>query len=162
MTANIFSSMNIPLHIPFTNAKLMNTDVNSFVVDICNNLNSKFVNATLLSESITNGLYEGITPEEFYNLASETAAYMCTEHPDYGKLAATIAMKGLHRGVPSTFSECIRILFDDIDPVTGQPTTNLSPTLVEKVKKLADKIDKEIQPERDFDFDYFGIKTLEK
>lgn len=160
--ANVFSSMNVPLSTPFTNSKYLNTDVNTFVIDLCTNLNSLYVNASLLSESITNGLYDGITTEEFYNLASETAAYMCTDHPDYGKLAATIAMKGLHRGVPAKFSECIITLFDDIDPVTGESTTNLSPMLVAKVKKLANIIDEEIQPDRDYDFDYFGIKTLEK
>jgi hypothetical protein len=151
--------------------KSPSTDVKSFsdldkvynmIFELSQDLNHDFINVTLLSESVFNGLYTGITNDELFSLASETAAYMSTEHTDYSKLAARIAIKNLHTITKSSFSQTIEYIYCHVDEKTGLNTTNLSFRLYKIVKENADRIDSEINPARDFDFDYFGIKTLEK
>ena len=125
-------------------------------------LDFNFVNITMLRQSIAEGMSDNISMEEFYHLAAETAAYMSTDHPDYGRLAATITVSYLHQTTNPSFSQTVDAMYHHYDAHTQAPTTNLSPHFYEKVKKYGKLIDSQIQPGRDFDFDYFGVKTLEK
>jgi hypothetical protein len=138
-------------------------DTFNYIDSLCHSINSTFINSTLLATSIHNGIYDNITYDEFHSLASETAAYMSTDHPEYGKLASKITILSLHKTcLPLNFSSAVSFLYHHIDTKTGENTTNLSLKLYNKVMKNRDKIDREIDNQRDFDFDYFGIKTLEK
>ena len=138
-------------------------DISCYILELCQSINSKFINSTLIASSIHNGIYDNITYDEFHSLASETAAYMSTDHPDYGKLASKIAMLSLHKTcLRFNFSSAISFLYHHINVKTGENTTNLSNKLYSKVMRNRDKIDREIDNNRDFEFDYFGIKTLEK
>ena len=137
-------------------------EIFSLVANLSEGLDIRFVNATLLAQSVQTGIYDGITDEELNSLASETAAYMSTDHPDYGKLAARLAISYLHKHTTKTFSETIYNLYTNVQQKTGMNTTNLAPYLYDTVMKYADIINAEIHPERDFEFDYFGVKTLEK
>lgn len=138
-------------------------DIYGYLHGLCHLINSKFINSTLLSISIYNGIYDNITYEEFHSLASETAAYMATDHPDYGKLASKLSILSLHKNcLTLNFSSTVSLLYDHVDRKTGDRTTNLSDKLYNKVMKFKDEIDRAIDNDRDFEFDYFGIKTLEK
>jgi hypothetical protein len=112
--------------------------------------------------TLKNGMYDGITDDELINLAAETAAYMCIQHPDYGRLSSKFAVWNIHKNRIGTFSETVEYLYNQIDPKTGENTTNLSEQFYETVMKHKEVLNNAINQEADYDFDYFGIKTLEK
>jgi ribonucleotide reductase alpha subunit len=125
-------------------------------------INREYVDIEAVASKVHKGMFKGITWREFDNLASETSAYMSTDHPDYTKLASRIAIQSLHRNAPQTFSEAIELLYNYIDPKTGLNSSFISKELYNFVKRHSDEIDRYIQHERDFDIDFFGFKTLEK
>jgi len=125
-------------------------------------LNSDYIDATEIAQKVIAGIYDGISTEELDNLAAETAASMITRHPDYSILASRIAVSRLHKTTKKKFSETIQDLYDYIDPVTKQPAGLINEETYQAVMKNKQKLDGAIIHERDFDFEYFGFKTLER
>ena len=111
---------------------------------------------------VIEGLYDGVTTSELDDLAAEVAALNVMTHPDYGLLASRIAISNLHENTKASFSETIEILHKYIDPKSKEQAPLISETIYKIIKNNADKIDSEINYERDFKYDYFGFKTLEK
>jgi ribonucleoside-diphosphate reductase alpha chain len=99
---------------------------------------------------------------ELDNLAAETAASLTTKHPDYATLAARIAISNLHKNTLKSFSATMKRLYTYIDPKTGQNAALLSKEVYDIIKKNAVELDEAIIYDRDFGYDYFGFKTLEK
>lgn len=132
------------------------------IVKLCDGLNKRFVDPVIVAQGVVRGLFSGVTTSELDNLASETAAYMSTEHPDYAKLASRIAISNLQKDTPHSFSEVIEMLYNYIDPKSNLPAGFISEKLYEKVKRHEEKINNYISHSRDFNFDYFGFKTLER
>jgi len=104
----------------------------------------------------------GVTTTELDNLAAETAATMTTAHPDYAMLAARIAVSNLHKNTDKLFSSTMEALYKYIDPLTGEKAGLVSKDLVDTVKANKDRIDSAIIYDRDYNFDFFGFKTLER
>ena len=129
---------------------------------LCHGLNQHYVDAALVADRVSKGAFQGISETELDGLAAETAAYMSTDHPDYAVLAARIAIKSLHKATVSTFSEAIEILYRYVEPKTGLGAGFISDKVYDIVQRNKVSIDTKIQTSRDFNFDYFGIKTLEK
>ena len=125
-------------------------------------LNSSFIDAMEVAKKTIQGLFDGITTEELDNLSAEVAAYMSSTHPDYSKLAARIAMANLHRKTSDSFTETMSALFDFVDPKTNEGTPLISQRLMDVVNEHKDRIESEIAYSRDFEYDYFGFKTLER
>jgi len=125
-------------------------------------LNSDYIDATEIAQKVIAGIYDGISTEELDNLAAETAASMITRHPDYSILASRIAVSRLHKTTKKKFSETIQDLYDYIDPITKQPAGLINEETYQAVMKNKQKLDGAIIHERDFDFEYFGFKTLER
>ena len=96
------------------------------------------------------------------NLAAETAASLTTRHSDYAILAARIAISNLHKNTNKSFSGTIKRLYTYIDPKTNSNASLISKEVYEVVKKHAALLDSTIIYDRDFGYDYFGFKTLEK
>jgi ribonucleoside-diphosphate reductase subunit M1 len=96
------------------------------------------------------------------NLAAETAATMTTKHPDYTILAARIAVTNLHKETKKVFSEVIEDLFNAINPRTGKHEPLVSQELRDVVKANSNRLNSSIIYDRDFNYNYFGFKTLEK
>ena len=90
------------------------------VKKLCYELNPDFIDSTLVSMKVIQGIYDGVTTTELDNLAAETAATMATIHPDYAKLAARIAVSNLHKNTSKSFSKVVKELYHYIDPKTGQ------------------------------------------
>ena len=111
---------------------------------------------------VIEGLYDGVTTSELDNLAAEIAATMTTTHPDYAKLAARISVSNLHKNTKKSFSETMEDLYDYINPRTGKKAPLLSDEVYKIIKKNADKLDSSIIYNRDFGYDFFGFKTLER
>jgi ribonucleoside-diphosphate reductase alpha chain len=129
---------------------------------LCYGFNTEYVDAIDVAKKVIQGLYDGVTTSELDNLAAETAASLTTKHPDYALLASRIAVSNLHKNTIKSFSKTMKKLYDYIDPKTGKPAPLLSDEVYEIIKKNADILDSSIIYDRDFAYDYFGFKTLER
>lgn len=125
-------------------------------------LNQDFVDALEISQKVIGGIYDGISTWELDNLAAETAASLIPKHPDYSILASRIAVSRLHKTTKKKFSETVQDLYSYIDPETGKEAALISDETYEVVMKYKDKLDSAVIHDRDFNFEYFGFKTLEK
>eukprot|EP01136_Pigoraptor_vietnamica_P002589 Opistho-1_new@30786 len=129
---------------------------------LCYSLDPFFVQPLEVAKKVITGLYDGVTTSELDNLAAETAASMTTKHPDYAVLAARIAVSNLHKGTLKSFSATMKRLYNYTDPKTGENAALLSKEVYDVIKKNAGELDAAIIYDRDFGYDYFGFKTLEK
>jgi ribonucleoside-diphosphate reductase alpha subunit len=121
------------------------------------------VNPDILAQQVLSRIVDGIKTSELDELAAQMAASLCTTHPDWGTLASRIAISNHHKNTPATFSEVVRLLSNQTMPKTGEQLSYLSDELVAVMSGPdAAKIDAYIQYDRDYEFDYFGFKTLEK
>ena len=125
-------------------------------------LNLDFVDALEVATKVVSGIYDGITTVELDNLAAETAASLNHAHPDYSYLASRIAITRLHKTVSKKFSDVIEALYSYTDPKTNLPAGLINDDVIKAVRKNADVLNEAILHDRDFNFDYFGFKTLEK
>jgi len=124
-------------------------------------LNEKFVNLDIVVAKVVQGIYNGVTTEILDNLAAETCAYMNIVHPDYSKLAARIVISSLHKKTLDDFVEvCVRLR--EYKDKAGREAPLVNERLISVVKANKEKFQQAIKYERDFNFDYFGFKTLEK
>ena len=115
-----------------------------------------------VAKKVIEGLFDGVTTSELDNLAAETAASLTTKHPDYALLASRIAVSNLHKNTVKSFSETMRKLHEYIDGKTGKNASLIADDVWEVIKDNAELLDSTIIYDRDFGFDYFGFKTLEK
>ncbi len=129
---------------------------------LCYGLNQNYINYIEISKKVIQGLYDGVTTTELDNLAAETAATMAATHPDYAILAARIAVSNLHKNTDKSFSNTMESLYNYIDPKTGEMAGLISDETIEVVRANADKLDSSIIFDRDYEYDYFGFKTLER
>jgi ribonucleoside-diphosphate reductase alpha chain len=123
---------------------------------------SDHVNPIKISMKVIEGLYDGVTTSDLDNLAAETAATMAAVHPDYALLASRIAISNLHKNTNKSFSETMRALYDYVDPITQERASLISDATIITIESNADALDSAIIYDRDFTFDYFGFKTLER
>ena len=129
---------------------------------LCYGLDLNYVNHLAIAKKVIQGLYDGVTTSELDNLAAETAATMVTVHPDYALLAARVAISNLHKNTDKSFTKTMKDLYNYIDPKTGEKAGLISEETFATIEKNADKINSAIIYDRDYNFDYFGFKTLEK
>lgn len=120
------------------------------------------VQPELVAMKVIEGLYDGVTTIELDNLAAEVAASKTIEHPDYALLASRISVSNLHKNTKKSFSETIEDLYSYVDPKTGQNASLIAEDVHDIIKKNADFLDGHIIYDRDFKYDYFGFKTLER
>ena len=140
---------------------IMFDKITSRVRKLCYSLNA-LVDPVKVSMRVIEGLYDGVTTSELDNLAAEIAATMTTAHPDYAKLAARISVSNLHKNTKKSFSETMKDLYEYINPRTEKKAPLLSDEVYKIIKKNAELLDSTIIYNRDFNYDYFGFKTLER
>lgn len=128
---------------------------------MCYGLNS-IVDPVKVAMRVIEGLYDGVTTSELDNLAAEVAATLTTAHPDYAKLAARIAVSNLHKNTKKSFSDTMTDLYNYVNPRTGNKAPLLSDDVYKIIMDNANKLDSTIIYSRDFNYDYFGFKTLER
>lgn len=128
---------------------------------LCYELN-ELVDPVKVAMRVIEGLYDGVTTSELDNLAAETAASMTIAHPDYAQLAARIAVSNLHKNTTKSFSETMTEMYHYVNPRTGQEAPLLSDEVYSVIMENAEKLDSTIIYNRDFNYDYFGFKTLER
>ncbi|MBU82600.1 MAG: ribonucleoside-diphosphate reductase subunit alpha [Flammeovirgaceae bacterium] len=125
-------------------------------------LNTEFVKTIEIAKKVIDGLYDGVSTQELDELASETAATLTTKHPDFATLAARIAVSNLHKTTSKSFSSTMKRLYTYVNPKTGENASLLSKEVYGVINKNAALLDSSIIYDRDFSYDYFGFKTLEK
>ena len=125
-------------------------------------LDRDYVDAMEISKKVISGLYDGVTSKELDKLAAETAASLTRIHPDYSVLAARIAITSLKKETNKSFKETIDKLYHYVNEKTGENAGLISDEVYNVVIENSDKIESMIVHDRDFEFDYFGFKTLEK
>ncbi|MCX2838464.1 ribonucleoside-diphosphate reductase subunit alpha [Salinimicrobium sp. MT39] len=128
---------------------------------LCYGLN-ELVDPVKVAMRVIEGLYDGVTTSELDNLAAEIAATMTTSHPDYAKLAARISVSNLHKNTKKTFSEVMTDLYEYVNPRTNQKSPLIADDVYEVIQKNKELLDSTIIYNRDFQYDYFGFKTLER
>jgi len=129
---------------------------------LCYGLSQKYVEPIEIAKKVIQGLYDGVPTTELDNLAAETAASMASIHPDYALLAARIAVSNLHKSTDKSFSATIHELYHYIDPKTEQKAGLIGDDTYEVVMANRDLLDSALIYDRDYEFDYFGFKTLER
>ncbi|KAJ8762761.1 hypothetical protein K2173_017576 [Erythroxylum novogranatense] len=116
----------------------------------------------LLAQKVCAGIYDGVTTTQLDQLAAETAAAMTANHPDYAVLAARIAVSNLHKNTLTSFSETVKLMHSYVDKRSGKNASLISDDVYDIVMKNAASLDSEVVYDTDFDYDYFGFKTLER
>ncbi|MBN8707030.1 MAG: ribonucleoside-diphosphate reductase subunit alpha [Bacteroidetes bacterium] len=132
------------------------------VKKLCYGLDSNYVDPIKISMKVIEGLFDGVTTAQLDNLAAETCASMTTRHPDYAILAARIAVSNLHKNTSKLFTDTIEKLYRYTDERTGDNASIIAEDVYQIVKQHADELNSAIVYDRDFAYDYFGFKTLEK
>ncbi len=125
-------------------------------------LDPNYVQPIEVAKKVVSGIYDGVTTAELDNLAAETSASMTTKHPDYAILAARVAISNLHKNTLKSFSATMKRLYTYVDPKTGDNASMISKEVYEVIRKNAALLDSTIIYDRDYNYDYFGYKTLEK
>jgi ribonucleoside-diphosphate reductase alpha chain len=120
------------------------------------------VNPTLIAQRTLARIYDGVKTSELDELAAQLSISLMTTNPDYGTLASRIAISNHHRNTSDKFSEVVFALANQTLEKTGEKTSNVSQELIEICNKYGEQIDAKIDYNRDYLFDYFGFKTLEK
>lgn len=129
---------------------------------LCYGLDSNYIQPIEVAKKVVSGIYDGVTTAELDNLAAETAASMTTKHPDYAILAARVAISNLHKNTLKSFSATMKRLYTYVDPKTGENAALISKTVYDIIRRNAALLDSTIIYDRDYGYDYFGYKTLEK
>ncbi|QBN18944.1 ribonucleoside-diphosphate reductase subunit alpha [Flavobacterium nackdongense] len=128
---------------------------------LCYGLNG-LVEPVKVAMRVIEGLYDGVSTSELDNLAAETAASMTIAHPDYAQLAARIAISNLHSNTKKSFSETMNEMYHYINPRTNLKAPLISEEVHKVIMENAEYLDSHIIYNRDFNYDYFGFKTLER
>merc|ERR1712038_124052 len=136
--------------------------ITSRIEKLCYGLASEYLDIPAITLKVINGLYPGVTTVELDNLAAEMAATMTTKHPDYALLAARIAVSNLHKETKKRFSDVVTDLFSMTCPKTGKKIPMISEKHYNIIQDNKDRLDSAIVYDRDFEYQYFGFKTLER
>ncbi len=140
---------------------MMFDKITARVRKLCYGLN-ELVDPVKVAMRVIEGLYDGVTTTELDNLAAEIAATLTTAHPDYAKLAARISVSNLHKNTKKSFSEVMEDLHTYINPRTGKKAPLLADDVYNVIMDNKEILDSTIIYNRDFGYDYFGFKTLER
>tara|TARA_Y100000589_G_scaffold99548_1_gene94071 strand:- start:182 stop:2539 length:2358 start_codon:yes stop_codon:yes gene_type:complete len=128
---------------------------------LCYGLNP-LVTPEKVAMKVIEGLYDGVTTSELDNLAAEVAATNTITHPDYALLASRIAVSNLHKNTKKSFTETIKDLYNYVDPKNNEKAPLISEEVFQIVQKNSELLDSTIIYDRDFRYDFFGFKTLER
>lgn len=136
--------------------------ITSRIKKLCYSLNEQYVDPVIVAQKVCMGVYKGVTTAELDELAAETAAHLTSLHPDYGLLAARIAVSNLHKNTMKSFSEVAKKLYSYIEPKTGKTAPLLAEDVYQFIQDNADALNSAVVFDRDYIYDYFGFKTLER
>ncbi|KAL5115052.1 ribonucleotide-diphosphate reductase subunit rnr1 [Pleosporales sp. CAS-2024a] len=129
---------------------------------LCYGLDPDHVDPAAITMKVISGVYHGVTTIQLDDLAAETAAYMTTTHPDYAILAARIAVSNLHKQTKKQFSAVVADLYNYVNPKNGKSQPMISDYIYKIIQDHAEELNSAIVYDRDFNYQFFGFKTLER
>eukprot|EP01013_Petalomonas_cantuscygni_P017030 TRINITY_DN34132_c0_g1_i1.p1 TRINITY_DN34132_c0_g1~~TRINITY_DN34132_c0_g1_i1.p1 ORF type:complete len:872 (+),score=223.88 TRINITY_DN34132_c0_g1_i1:70-2616(+) len=132
------------------------------IARLLSGLDEEYVKVDAVLSSVMSGVSDSMSSQSLDNLLAEQTAYLGTRHPDYSRLAGRLSVTNLHKRTLSSFSETCKVLFRYIHPQSGAPAPLLSKKVFELSQEHAERLDAAIDHTRDYRFDYFGFKTLER
>jgi hypothetical protein len=136
--------------------------ITSRIRKLCYELDPVFVDPVLVSQKVIASIYAGVSTVELDELAAQTAAYLATQHPDFSRLAARISVSNLHKQTSKVFSESIESLYRYRHPKNGEPAPLVADDVYAVVQANKERLNSAVINCRDFEFEYFGFKTLER
>ncbi|KAA8587091.1 hypothetical protein FQN60_000927 [Etheostoma spectabile] len=136
--------------------------ITSRIHKLCYGLNSDFVDPAQITMKVIQGLYSGVTTVELDTLAAETAATLTTKHPDYALLAARIAVSNLHKESKKVFSDVMEDLYNYVNPLNKRHSPMISKETLDIIRENKGRLNSAIIYDRDFSYNFFGFKTLER
>ena len=142
--------------------KVIFDKISTRIENLCYGLDGNYIDHLSIAQRVIQGIYPGVTTVELDELASQTAAYLAVSHPDFSKLAARICVSNLHKSTKDKFSDVINDLFCYKNEKTGLDYQLIATDVHKVIMDNKDVFDAAIELERDFEYDYFGFKTLEK
>lgn len=120
------------------------------------------VNVPMIAQKVIGGIYNDVKTTELDILASETAYYYNTTNLDYGKLAVRIEVSNMHKQTDDSLLTLSEKLYNHVNPVTKEHCPLISKSNLKFVKENESFLRFKIDYSRDYSYDYFGLKTLEK
>jgi ribonucleoside-diphosphate reductase subunit M1 len=132
------------------------------ITRLCYGLHPTLCDPVAVAQKVAAGVYSGVKTSELDELTAQTAAAMTSKHPDYAVLAARVSVSNLHKNTMKSFASTVRLLHEHVQPQTGKHTPLIARDVHKFVQAHAQRLDQEICYERDFEFDYFGFKTVER
>jgi len=120
------------------------------------------VDAALVTQKVIAGVYAGVTTRDLDNLAAETAAYMSTIHPEFGTLAARIAISNLHKETSEDWATVVEQMYSYVSPMTGDHSPLIADDCYQIIMENIEVFQSNFRFERDYQYDFFGFKTLER
>lgn len=144
-----------------TKAEIKAVRIKERLQGLVEGLNMDYVNLDLIVAKVFRGIYSGIKTSELDTLSAETCAYMSLVHPDFSKLASRIEISNLHKETEDDYLKVVEAL-DQLVDKQGRNASLIHPELLRVVKANRDKINARLDYSRDFNYDYFGFKTLER
>ncbi|XP_072752077.1 ribonucleoside-diphosphate reductase large subunit-like [Anoplolepis gracilipes] len=136
-------------------------EITARIETLCYDLDMNYVDPSAIALHVISDLYSGVTTVELDNLASEIAASMIDQHPDYATLAARIAVSNLHKETRDIFSEVIADLYHTKSSITNKCLSLISEKYYKIIQSNADKLNSAIMYDRDFNYSYTTFKMLE-
>jgi len=136
--------------------------ITSRIEKLCFGLNREYVDPINVAQKVIAGVYPGVTTTELDELAAQTAAYCATQHPDFSILAARIAISNMHKETNPSFSFNVNRMKNNKHPETNADAPLIADDVYDIVMANKDILDAAIDHTRDFAYDYFGYKTLER
>ena len=144
-----------------TKAEIKAVRIKERLQGLTKDLNMDFINLDVITEKVFKGIYCGIKTSELDTLSAETCAYMSLVHPDYSKLASRIEISNLHKETDDDYLKVLETL-DQMKDKAGRPAGLISQEVMRVARENADKINARLDYSRDFNYDFFGFKTLER
>ena len=144
-----------------TKAEIKAVRIKERLQGLTKDLNMDFINLDVITEKVFKGIYSGIKTSELDTLSAETCAYMSLVHPDYSKLASRIEISNLHKETDDDYLKVLETL-DQMKDKAGRPAGLISSEVMRVARKNIDKINAKLDYSRDFNYDFFGFKTLER
>ena len=132
------------------------------IENLCYGLDMNYIDPVDIAKKVITGIYDRVTTVELDNFAAEIVASMASKHPNYSVLAARIAISNLHKVTSQSFSNTMKRLYGYINPKTKKNAGLIAKDVYKIIQHHAAVLDATIVYDRDFSYDYFGFKTLER
>lgn len=144
-----------------TVVNITDTLIKEFIYNYKQYVNQEWINLDDIVQHIKDTVPEKMSYNDFYNYVADYCASKMSYHPDYNRLASRICIDRLHKNTPDDILNVASILYNNKDS-NGKKHPLISQDLYETIRQFHDKINKELDTNRDYLFDYFGIRTLER